>query len=305
MNGIATTAPAVQPDHPRTTIIRIDEYSEALRQTDDVRAFYSQDSNCSAIVSAIRDVSTEKKVKVISYDVFDTVLLRECKSEAARFLDISDRFVNLCRTNGAEPGFSVEDAFLARVSAARAAYAISPTIARNREGRFDDIARITCDLLNRSDLASAYVANELRYEVEATTANPIVQLIAKALPRTKIIFISDMYLEGDKISHLLSQKLGVKETGRVYSSADGFGSKRTGGIFAHVSAALAVTGEKILHIGDSLHSDYQMPRRYEWQSFHLPLPEAEKDARRRTHEATAAHFAKMGIDLDRYLQFNL
>jgi len=305
MNGIATTVPAVKPGRAQTTVMRIDGYSEALRQTDDVRAFYSEESDCSAIVSAIKDAATEKKVKVISYDIFDTVLLRECKSEAARFFDISDRFVTLCKKDGGEPGFSVEDAFLARVSAARAAYAISPTIAGNREGRFEDIARITCDLLNRPDLTSAYVANELRYEVEATTANPIVQLIAKALPRTKIIFISDMYLEGDKISYLLSQKLGAKATGRVYSSADGFGSKRTGGVFAHIAAALAVPSDKILHIGDSLHSDYQMPRRHGWQSFHLPLPEVEKDARRRTHEATTAHFAKMGIDLDRYLQFNL
>jgi hypothetical protein len=141
--------------------------------------------------------------------VFDTALLRECKSEARRFWDISERFVAECREEGISVDFEPEDALLARVTAATAAYSISRSIAGNREGRFEDIARTTCELLDHPELAAAYVANELAYEAGALVANPLLGMVSEALPETRMIFVSDMYLEGNKITHLLMEKFGV------------------------------------------------------------------------------------------------
>ncbi len=288
-----------------TQILRIDHHYEALRKTDDVRTFYCERARCEAIVDAICEVATKKKVKVISYDVFDTALLRECKSEAQRFWDISERFINQCREEGKSVAFEPEDAVLARATAARAAYSISRSVAGNREGRFDDIARTTCDLLGHPDLTDAYVANELAYELSTLMTNPLLEMVAEALPRTSLIFVSDMYLESEKITHLLMEKFGPKVIGQVYSSADGIGSKRTGGIFTYLEETLKVTGDRILHVGDNLQSDYQMPKASGWNSFYLPLPDSEKQRRRDCYAAVKDHFAQSGIALDKYLHFNL
>ncbi|MFD1510550.1 HAD-IA family hydrolase [Lacimonas salitolerans] len=288
-----------------TQVLRIDHHYEDLQKTDDVRAFYTERQRCEAIVEAICDAAIKKKVQVISYDVFDTALLRECKSEAQRFWDISERFITQCREEGNLVSFEAEDAVLARATAARAAYSISRSIAGNREGRFDDIARTTCDLLGHPELTDAYVANELAYELTALVTNPLLGMVADALPRTRLIFVSDMYLESAKITHLLMEKFGPKVVGRVYSSADGIGSKRTGGIFSYLEETLRVSGDKILHIGDSLHSDYKMPKASGWNSFYLPLPDSEKKRRRDCYDAVKDRFAQTGVTLEKYLHFNL
>ncbi len=305
MNRAIAVDLEAQRKQPVTQILRIDRHYQDLQKTNDVRTFYSERTRCEAIVNAICKVATKKKVQVISYDVFDTALIRECKSEARRFWDISERFIAQCREDGKSVAFKPEDAFLARITAARAAYSISRSIAGTREGRFEDIARTTCDLLGCPELTTTYVANELAYEAGALMANPILGMVAEALPRTRAIFVSDMYLEGDNITHLLIGKFGPKVAGRVYSSADGFGSKRNGGIFPHLEKTLRLTGEKILHVGDNLLSDYQMPKASGWNSFYLPLPDDEKQKRRDCYDAMKERFAESGIALEKYLHFNL
>ena len=288
-----------------TQILRIGHYYDDLQKTNDVRTFYSEARRSEAIVKAIYKAAASNKVQVISFDVFDTVLLRECKSEARRFWEISERFVTQCRKVSRLVDFEPEDAFLARVMAARAAYSISRSVAGNQEGRFGDIARITCDLLGQPELTPTYIANELAYEVGALVVNPLFKMVADALPRTRVIFVSDMYLEGDKVTHLLTKKFGHGLAGRVYSSADGFGSKRTGGIYKYLQDALNLTGDKILHIGDNFHSDFQMPKARGWNSFYLPLPDNEKQKRWKCYEVSKNRFAQSGITLEKYLQFNL
>lgn len=305
MNNTTSVGLGAEKKNPMTQILRIDRHYEDLQKTDDVRSFYSARPRCKAVVEAIYEAATRKKVQVISYDIFDTALLREPKSEARRFLDISERFVAQCRELCKLVDFGPEDAFLARVTAARAAYSISRSVVGNKEGRFDDIARMTCDLLGHPELMATYVANELAYEAEALVANPLLGMVAEALPQTRAIFVSDMYLEGDKITHLLMEKFGSKVAGSAYSSADGFGSKRTGGIFNHLQDALHLKGDKILHIGDNLRSDYQMPKARGWNSFYLPLPDSEKLRRRECYEAVKDRFAQSGIPLEKYLHFNL
>jgi hypothetical protein len=87
----------VEPSIPVTTILRIDGYAESLRKATDFRAFYTNNTSCSTVASAILEVAARKKAQVISYDVFDTVLLREQHSEAGRFLKISERFTKACK----------------------------------------------------------------------------------------------------------------------------------------------------------------------------------------------------------------
>ena len=81
MNNSTSLGLGAEKKNPMIQILRIDRHHEDPQKTDDVRTFYTARSGCKPIVEAI----------------CDTALLRECKSEERRFLDISERFVALRR----------------------------------------------------------------------------------------------------------------------------------------------------------------------------------------------------------------
>jgi len=268
------------------------------------RAFHGDAARFAPLAAAIVGAARDAEAEVLSLDVFDTALLREQKSEARRFYEISARFAETCAQEGERPRFDATDAFLARIQAARAAYGISPTLNGNREGRHGDIARIVCELLGCAEATDRYVESELAYEAAALEPSALVARVIESLGDLEIVFVSDMYLEGDKIARLLSDRLGIARP-RVFSSADGNGAKRSGGLFAHVAAETGAAPGRILHVGDSLRSDFQKPRSAGWRSFYLPLPEAERAARKACHARTVARAARIGVPLERHLSFNL
>jgi hypothetical protein len=292
-----------------TTILRVDEHYKKLKNTKEFRHFYSHESNHLEIANAIVNIIKTKKIKVISYDVFDTVLLRECKSEARRFWDISQKFSHAVSEKykskkSKNTPFKTEDAFLARIAAARASYSISETKNHNREGTLESIARITCDLLGCIELTPLYISTEINYETSTLSANLLLKTITDLTPNVQPVFISDMYLESDKIKKLLIGKFGLPANTIVYSSADGYGSKRSGQLFPHVVKELNQNAGQILHIGDSLISDYQMPRANGLNAFYLPMPEYEKQGRRDCYNVMCNNLAKQNINLSKLLKFN-
>ncbi|WP_196304901.1 HAD-IA family hydrolase [Pseudomonas putida] len=291
-----------------TKIIRIDEHYKNLKSAKEFRHFYGHSDNHAPIAQAICDIAKKKNIKYISYDVFDTALLRECKSEARRFWETSQNFVAaLQEKNKGKRGyaFTTEDVFLARIAAARAAYSISRTKNMNREGTFDNIAKITCDLLGCIELAPLYERTELSYELNSLLPNPLIKSVSQLLPDLNIVFISDMYLESPKIKKLVISKLGLPTNTIVYSSADGFGSKRSGKLFPHVASELKLDNAEILHVGDNFSSDYQMAKKNGFHAFYLPMPDAEKQARRDCYAMMHQSLAKKEIELNKLLSFNL
>lgn len=296
----------VQNDKPLPrgpAIYRKQGYLARLYDAPSLRSFYLEAANRRAILDVLDEMHAQLPVRLISLDVFDTVLLREPKSEAERFMEISLAFVERVRSRRGLPRFDAEDAFMARVMASRSAYAMAPLRCGNREGVLDDVARATCELLGCSRLAALYTENELDYEIAATEINPLVEEIAAHFARTEVVFVSDMYLSGNQIRTLLRRSAATRQA-KVFSSADGRGSKRSGQLFSHVDAVTGSRGRAVVHIGDSLASDYQMPIGHGWRALHLPLPERELASRRESHQNTIGRFTAAGIPMSRYLHFN-
>ena len=104
---------------------------------------------------------------------------------------------------------------------------------------------------------------------------------------------SAILLGSRQISKILTAKNISGRRPKVYSSADGHGSKAGGGMFEHVARSMRVTPRHALHIGDNLQSDYRAAKRCGWQSLYLPLPDEELRARRRS-------FAKIRARIDRF-----
>ncbi len=292
--------PAVGPDDATqaTHIIYPYRVSRDLRLAADYRALCADSAFAARFIDEVSSMVERKQVKAFSFDVFDTSLMRRPHSEARRFHTVSKRFSE--RHAGK---FTLEDVLVARATAARALYTFAlPASDGTREGTLDRIAALACSQLGHPALASDYIDTELAFELESLDPNPMILALLKAFPAMPVIFLSDMYIGAAGIAGLLQRAYGAGVA--VISSADGHGSKRAGGLYDHASALLGIDGANLLHVGDSLESDYRQAKRKGWNAFYLPLSEVERAARKQCHVALAASVAERGVDLDALLSFN-
>ncbi len=244
-----------------------------------------------------------ERVKVLSLDVFDTVLLRDSTSELARFDETAFRYL---RRNLSIPRSLISPpaaAVLARVHAAADAYQMAPPVRAlgpggvttwSSEARYADI---TLQLVRRMGVEDywwkmatlGWRSAELEVETNRLERSPMMEEVIEHAARhgTKVILVSDMYLEGDTIAGLV-EGTGVDMTciDRVVSSADRGLTKRSGTIFPELAREMGVEPGEMLHAGDNLHSDYRQPMRCGLQVQHLPIPARLRRLRMQSHRET-------------------
>jgi len=273
-------------------------YLEALRKSAGLRSFYRSSGNCAALLETIAEYVTGHRISLLSIDIFDTALLRGRRAELARFRTAAERFHRIVSEMDGDPGFSVDDAFLARIAAARAAYGMNRRRRSGGDPAFAGIAKTVSALLRRPDLTPHYIDSELASEAAEVAPNPLLAALRQRFPKLRTIFLTDTYLEGPQVRRIFSRAQGTRMRPAVLSSADGFGSKAAGTLFAHAERAFRVEAERALHIGDNLETDYLSPKRRGWHALHLPLPEAEIAARRASFEAAARGLNGFSKDID-------
>lgn len=224
------------------------------------------------IESAITSTDT-----ILSFDVFDTLLLRNHRAELTRFYEVSAS-VATALSHQYQVTITAQDMLFARLMANRLSYRLSPAREGCREGTIDDIYRVILHQVGvpaTESAVQACVEIELSYEVTQLTVNqPLVDMTLRHVARGgRAIYVSDMYLRAPHINQLLT-RLGIDVSlfAATYSSADTILSKRSGKIWPLVLNDLAVQASQILHVGDSLVSDYQSPRMQGIDAVHLPIP---------------------------------
>lgn len=218
--------------------------------------------------------------KVVSVDVFDTLLLRGTKPESARFLDIGRRHLHALKGHGAATSLTHYDLLIKRLAAARAAYRNARLVDGVREPNYRYIANIqlrSMGLTPTDDIVSQMLELELEYEASVLKPNRTLVNILKAAKHAgkRVICVSDMYLGAGDIERLVRQS-GIGFIDKVYSSSDfGFGkaSKR---LFESVLELEGVEPSMFVHCGDNAFSDfrnavdlgidaYHVPRAWNWR----------------------------------------
>ena len=172
---------------------------------------------------------------VVSFDVFDTLLLRP-------FTKPSDLFEKLERDFGAK-GFAK-----ARIRAERDAHRKARASGRI-EATFDEIYA----LLPRW---SEMKGRELAAEQSCWTANPEMADVWRAAKAAgkKIVVASDMYLPRSVLERTLRER-GFDGWDDFYLSNDLQEQKASGAIYDRIVAKADVPPDRILHIGDNPVSD--------------------------------------------------
>lgn len=269
-----------------TVTTRIGALEQALKDAESFEAFHA-----SPLSDTLRDAILDQAedVRILSFDIFDTVLWRDDRSELARFADIARVFAERM------PDHDPCAWLTARIFSASHAYQMSEMIENTTEGRLRDIAlnmmhamRIPGD---RKKAAELWCQSELEVEATQLRVAPFIdQLIDTLVARGKtVIFLSDMYLQADQIRHLLDDMgFDMKRVTRLISTADERVNKRSGTIFPRLARDMDAHPKDFLHMGDSLTSDFVMPLQAGWAARYLPVPQANQARRRESHFQSCA-----------------
>ncbi|MEO9904461.1 HAD hydrolase-like protein [Nisaea sp.] len=268
-------------------------YLSIQKEANSLRSFYADPANRTQLLEAIGRTIAAHKITLLSIDVFDTALLRSPGSELGRFWSLSKRFYETIPERATGPDPTPEDTLLVRIAAMRAAYGMQRHSIVGSDPSLDEIAGTVCALLNRPDLTEHYIRTEEECEIEDVSLNPLVPELRERFPSLRTVFLSDMYLDSRRIGQILAAKHHSGSPPKIYSSADGNGSKIDGGLFDYVSKALNVEPSHALHIGDNLEHDYRGAKRRGWHALHLPLPDKELHQRRTRFAETRAEITTL------------
>ena len=210
---------------------------------------------------------TNPSIKVISFDIFDTLVYRPFWNPTDLF-KLLDIYVNDVLDTRDIIDFST-----LRIEAEKRARVIHKEKYPNGEEIcLDDIycevqryLNIGEDILGK--IKNREVELEYKYCLPRSYAKELFEM-AKSLGK-KIIIVSDMYLPRNVIEKILSN-CGYENYTRLYLSSEEDVTKATGNLFLQVQKDLDIASSSILHIGDNLDSDVKMAKKVGWQSCHFP-----------------------------------
>ncbi len=188
--------------------------------------------------------------KIVSFDIFDTLLLRP-------YMKPTDLFLHL-ETIENKKGF-----YDVRKNAEQKFYKVN---GRKKEANLDDIYN---QITNFKELKN----KELPLELSTLKLNHEVKnFYDYALKlKKKIIISSDMYLPLEFIKSVLN-KNEINEYEKLYISNEIGKRKDTGAMYEYIINDLNCNAKDIVHIGDNEYSDYKQAKKYGIKAF-LYVPE--------------------------------
>ena len=191
----------------------------------------------------ILSIKNNNKIEFISFDIFDTLLLRNVPKPTDIFNIIEEKYEL--------KGFKQQ-----RLKAEILARKKKP----EEEVTLDEIYFY---------LQEHNKKYELEIEKESLYANKeLLELFSEVKKMgKKIICISDMYLDKQYIVDIL-EKNGFDGIDEVFVSSDVMLTKEKGTLYPYVLKSLGVTSDKVIHIGDNYKSDVVQAKLQGIQAIH-------------------------------------
>ena len=227
-------------------------------------------------------------IKILSYDVFDTLLLRNNKPEALRYHELSKQILDKLRraNQGCDrlKALTAVDLVETRAIGMKTSYRTRPLVQGCGEGLIEEVLSAQCFLLGLDAKFEQLFHNaEIEYEADNLSLNPVLAKIAARFKDTggKVVLISDMYLRAEAIEKIIEKLVDEPIHDQLFSSADLVISKRSGKIFPVIEKELGADGGNFLHIGDAWIGDVQRPRKAGWKTLYFPVSEPEILERKR------------------------
>ena len=203
------------------------------------------------------DSSLQKAIdnaSVVSFDVFDTLIKRNCANPTDIFTITEKRFN---RQNGDKiTGFKK-----ARIEAERYARTLEETGEIGFDAIYENLNFPHKDKLKQLELfcEEAYCVPNKRLK----------KIYDYCVEKNKtIVCISDMYLPSSEIRKIL-ENAGYQNIKKIYVSNEYKKTKRKGNLFDKALKDFSLKSSQLVHIGDSWRSDYLMPKMKGIKAFHF------------------------------------
>lgn len=261
-------------------------FEKALYQSCDLYELEKGEYYANILYETIKQRIDLDAIKILSFDVFDTLLLRNSKYEPHRYLEMSDKVREFLFAKGFK-NISLWDIYSARLTAFRVCYRTVSQNCRVKEGKLIDVLSLMAKILNLDKwIIPELIKIELAYESENLRVNPYLQAFFK-IPEIKskqVIFISDMYMSGEHIYQLFQKSYPELKLSKYYSSADYGLTKLSGFLYSFVAQDLNISCSEMLHMGDNLKGDVQQAKAQGLKAIHLPIPKMYLQERKEEKE---------------------
>lgn len=192
-------------------------------------------------------------MKIKSFDIFDTCLIRTCGEPVNLFDTLA------CNVLGDEADSNlIYDYANIRINAERKAL----HLAKGNEITIQDIYE-NADFSGLTNLSKeTLIKKELDTEFDSLiSVIEIKDLITKYREEgNQIIFISDMYLPSSFIKNVLIKEKIFKDGDLIYVSCEYNANKRTGRLYDLIRKELNISFKDWTHFGDNSISDVRIPR---------------------------------------------
>ena len=207
----------------------------------------------------------DPEISVVSFDIFDTLVLRPVYEPVDVF-----RFMNK-HFRGLRKEFRLLEFSQMRVQAEKEARA---KFSEQEDITIDQIYQVFKSTFRVSKaIAEEMKQLELEYELkfcyQRKTAKELFDL-ARYLGK-RVIVATDMYLPRKIIKEILSRN-GYRGYDKLYISSEIKLAKATGNLFDYIAGDLGVESSEIVHIGDNYFSDYRNALKAGWGATMLPKP---------------------------------
>ncbi len=219
--------------------------------TSDDRFFASVTTLFNGGLESIKDIIASSKAKYVSFDIFDTLIIRRLYYPNDVFLLLNKKFEELVKTN-----ISFDKIRIGAEAETRQRFA------KYQDVTIDEIYDCMSDFYGiDKKITDRMKAEEIAVELTVTAQRHAAkELFDTALLSGKeVILTSDMYLSEDVIKKML-KKHGYTGYKKLYLSSSQRLTKHTGDLFKAVLKDLGVKGSDILHIGDTWNNDIVKPK---------------------------------------------
>ncbi|MEM7522575.1 MAG: HAD family hydrolase [Pseudomonadota bacterium] len=207
--------------------------------------------------------------RVVSFDLFDTLLLRRGLAPEAVDRKVAGFARALAGPAAGEAVFSAKPWLGARLKTRMIAEDAGdePPLVEIYRAALAGAA----PSLNAAEIAEALVAFETRIEAAGICAAPGAAALLDALKARglTVVATSDMFLHRAEIVAILAGAGLGDRFDHVFVSADFKWTKHGGRLFPLVADRLGVEPADILHIGDRIDSDVEQARAGGWRALHL------------------------------------
>lgn len=199
--------------------------------------------NTASSIDVASIINQIEKYDIVSFDIFDTLLKRNVKKP-------TDVFEYIEKKNN-KTGFCEQ-----RIAAEKRARAKKNGV----EVMLSDIY---------AEMPYDFSSEELKEEGELLIANDWILPVYKyALKSKRVIITSDMYLPEEFICQILERE-GLGGYEKLYLSSSVGKTKHSGDLFEQIISELG-KGNRLIHIGDSYRSDFEVPKKHGVDAIHIP-----------------------------------